>query len=331
MVFASDAVENLITFRSTFKRMAYLVEEALDGQRAFRSLIATKPQLFKALSNDSALALLKALAQQPMCVADAAKRLGENEFKIYYHARRLERLGLIEVERIEARGGATARIYRPVSPVISFRLYESAPVKDVRTRAPLLEFLKPFVEDGRLNAIIIVGSPEPHGRYKAPASDGYCAIDLCLFLGQFIDEFKTPCYKLDTQVKEEDLVGNLILVGGPKANIITDRLNKELPVYFDYSDETLDWSIVSSISKTTYREKQVGSVSRVPSPYSQGKEVLVFAGKGFRGTRASVLAFTKHLGDVIKGNVVNPSFTAKVVQGVDVDSDGIVDEVEFLE
>jgi len=324
-------VINLITFRSALKRMAYLVEESAGGQRAFTSLIASGPSLLRALSNPTALALLRALAQQPMCAADLAKRLAENEFKTYYHIRRLEKLGLIELERTEARGGATARIYRPVSPVVSFKLFESTPVRDVRTRAPQLEFLRPFVEDGGLNAIIIVGSPEPHGRFKAPASDGYCAIDLCLFLGQFIDKFKVPCYKLDTQAKEEDLIQNLILVGGPKANIITDRLNKKLPVYFDYSDETLDWNIVSSLSKTTYREKQVGAVIRVPSPYAHGKEVLIFAGKGFRGTRAAVLAFSKHLGDVMKGNSVNPGFLAKVVQGVDVDSDGIVDEVEFLE
>ncbi|MEM2905874.1 MAG: S-layer protein [Candidatus Bathyarchaeia archaeon] len=311
--------------------MAYLVEESADGQRAFASLIASEPSLFKVLSNSTALALLRALAREPMCAADLAKRLDENEFKTYYHIRRLEDLGLIQVARTETRGGATAKIYKPISSVVSFKLFESAPVKDVRTRAPQLEFLKPFVEEGRLNAIIIVGSPEPHGRFKAPASDGYCAIDLCLFLGQFIGEFKVPCYKLDTQVKEEDLVGNLILVGGPKANIITDRLNKELPIYFDYSAETLDWNIVSGVSKTTYREKQVGAVLRVPSPYAQGREILILAGKGFRGTRAAVLAFTKHLDQVMRGNTVRPGFLAKVVQGVDVDSDGIVDEVEFLE
>jgi len=44
-----------------------------------------------------------------------------------------------------------------------------------------------------------------------------------------------------------------------------------------------------------------------------------------------VIAFVKHLRKIMKGNTVQPNVIAKVVQGIDMDSDGIIDEVEFLE
>jgi hypothetical protein len=210
-------------------------------------------------------------------------------------------------------------------------LFESEHINDVKIRAAELKFLKPFVEDGKLNSIIVVGSPDPHGKYKAPASDGYCAIDLCMFLGQFISDSRVPYYKLDTQVRKEDLEKNLIVIGGPKTNIIADKINKQLPIYFDYSEEYLEWNIVSILSKTVYREPQIGFLARVQNPFSEGREILIFSGKGFKGTRAAVLAFVKHLKKVMKGNSVKPDVIAKVVQGIDIDSDGIIDEVEFLE
>jgi hypothetical protein len=152
-----------------------------------------------------------------------------------------------------------------------------------------------------------------------------------MFLGQFIKDSKIPYYKLDTQVREKDLKKNIILIGGPKTNIIADKINKKLPIYYDYSEEFLQWNIVSSISKTVYREAQIGFVTRIPNPFSEDKEILIFSGKGFRGTRAAVLAFVTHLKKIMKGNSADPNIIANVVHGIDVDSDGIIDEVEFLE
>jgi hypothetical protein len=44
-----------------------------------------------------------------------------------------------------------------------------------------------------------------------------------------------------------------------------------------------------------------------------------------------VLAFIKHFKKVMEGNSVKRDVIAKVVQGIDMDSDGIIDEAEFLE
>jgi len=311
--------------------MRFLVEDTKKGQQAYQTLLIDNPRLFSILGNELALKVIRELGKQPSCAMDVARALKVHEQKVYYHIRKLEKIGLIKVDRIEERVGAMAKIYSPVSSVVSFKLFDGEHINDVKTKAGELRFLKPFIEDGKFNSVIVVGSPDPHGRYKAPASDGYCAIDLGMFLGQFVNDATIPYYKLDTQVRKEDLEKNVILIGGPKTNIIADKINKKLPIYFDYSEEFLEWNIVSSLSKTVYREAQIGFIARIPNPFSEGKEILIFSGKGFRGTRAAVLAFIKHLKKVMKGNSVKSDTVAKVVQGIDIDSDGIVDEVEFLE
>ena len=311
--------------------MEFLVEDSEKEQKAYRTFVIKNPGLLSILSNDLALRIIKELGKSPVCPMDLARKLNVHEQKIYYHIRNLEKLGLIKVIRREERVGAIAKIYSPVSSTVSFKLFEGKCIKERKTRATELEFLKPFIQDGKFNSLIIVGSPDPHGKYKAPASDGYCAIDLGMFLGQFLKDPSFPYYKLDTQVRDEDLKKNIILVGGPKTNMIAEEINKRLPIYFDYSEELLEWNIVSTLSKNVYREPQIGLIVRIPSPFNEGKEILIFSGKGFKGTRASVLAFIKHLKKVVKGNSADPTKIANVVRGIDVDSDGMIDDVEFLE
>ncbi len=311
--------------------MKYLVEETKDGQRAYNTIMVDNPKFFSVLSNELALNIIKELSKQSMCAMDVARKLKEHEQKIYYHMRKLEKIGVIRLESTEERVGAIAKIYSPVSPIISFKLFEGDTVTDMKTKVASLKFLHPFIIENKFNALVVVGSPDPHGKYKSSASDGYVGINIGSFFGQFVVEMKEPVYKLDTQVTEADLKKNLILIGGPKNNIITERINEKLPIYFDYSEETFDWELVSKISKNVYQDKYVGIVARIPSPFAKGKEIIVFAGKGFSGSKAAVLAFTQHLKEVAKGNSFKPQIMSRVVKGIDVDSDGIVDEVEFIE
>ncbi len=311
--------------------MKFLIEETDQGQKAYPTFLADNPKSVSVLNNDLVQKILKELGKEPSCAMDIARRLKEHEQKIYYHIRNLEKLGLIKLERLEERVGATAKIYSLVSPVVAYKIFEDGSVVDKKTRASELRFLKPFVEDGKLNSIIVVGSPDPHGKFKSPASDGYCGINLAMFLGEYVNGVKIPFYKLDTQVTKEDMKQNMILIGGPKANILTEKINKQMPIYFDFSEEFKDWNIVSSLTKTIYREKYVGIIVRAPSPFQEGKEVILLAGKGFTGSRAAVLGLTRYPKEVLRGNPVDTDVIARVVRGIDVDSDGIVDEVEFLE
>jgi len=311
--------------------MKFLIEETKDGQLAYPAFLVDNPRAIAVLNNELVQKILQELGKEPACPMDVARKLKQHEQKIYYHIRNLEKFGLIKIDRIEERVGATAKIYSLVSPVVAHKILDCDSVIDKKTRATEIKFLKPFIENNKLNSILIIGSPDPHGKYKTPASDGYCGINLAMFFGEYVNDTEIPFYKLDTQVTKDDLKKNIVLLGGPKANIITDKINKDLPIYFDYSEEFKDWVIVSTLTKNVYRDKYCGIIVKVKNQFSEGKEVLLLAGKGFTGSRAAVLGISKYIKEVSKGNSVNKNIIARVVRGIDVDSDGIVDDVEFLE
>ncbi len=311
--------------------MQFLVEEEKESQKVYDTKIINNPKALSVFSNDLCLKVIKEISKGPVCAMDIARRLKQHEQKIYYHIRKLEKLGLIKLESLEERVGATAKIYSLSSPTFSFKISDDYFTRNLKLKPLEIKFLRPFIEDSKLNTLIVVGSPDPHGKYKAPASDGYCVINLSAYLGQFVSNIKLPIYKLDTQLNDDDLKKNLIIVGGPKTNILSERINTKLPIYFSYSEELLDWIIISTLSKKTYKEKEIGVIQRLPNPFAENKEILFLSGKGFRGTLSSVIAFTNHLKEFAKGNEYDNNVFAKVVRGVDEDSDGIIDEVEFLE
>ena len=308
--------------------MPFFVEEDRKGQKAYEALLVDDPKLFTALGSQLALKIIRLLSNQPACAMDVARKLKEHEQKIYYHLRNLEKVGLISILRTEERVGAIAKIYSVNFPIVSFKLFDGKKVINEKTRIKELKFFEPFIKKGKLDATIIIGSPDSHGKYTSQASDGCCAIDLALFLGSLVKKVPLPNYKLDTEIKEKDLKNNLILVGGPKANILVEKVNKKLPIYFDFHRE---WNLVSSFSKRIYGEDDVGIIEKIRNPFNSKKEVLVLAGKRFKGTRAAILALVKHLKEIEKGNKFDSTAIAKIVKGVDRDSDGIVDDVEFLE
>ena len=69
----------------------------------------------------------------------------------------------------------------------------------------------------------------------------------------------------------------------------------------------------------------------IKNPMNKHKSILIIAGKRFSGTRAAIIAFLKHFKKITNGNIHDKSIMANVVEGVDLDSDGIVDDVEFRE
>jgi len=306
--------------------MTYLVQDTKEGQKAYRTILL-KPRTINVLNSELALMVLSELSKQPSCAMDIARKLKQHEQKIYYHIRRLEKAGLIKLLRTEERVGAVAKIYFISHPIVSFKLYDGEYALDVKTKAREIEFFKEFVENGRLKATIVVGSPDPHGKYSMQASDGCCAIDLSLFIGSFLTKHNKPNYKLDTEIRTEDLKDNMILIGGPKANILIEKINKDLPVYFD-SDHEFD--LYSSFSKTLYSGDDIGMIMKMKSPFAKNKEILILAGKRFKGTRSAVIALIKYLKEIEKGNKINGTLV-RIVRGIDVDSDGRIDDVEFLE
>src|SRR3989344_2508975 len=254
----------------------------------------------KNLGTELAQRIVKSISDEAKYPADIAKELKVHEQKVYYHIRNLEKAGIVKIVKKQSK------------QKIAHITNESA-------------FLEPFIQNGQLIALIIVGSPDPHGPDKARSRDGYYGIDLALFLGTFLNYVPSFNVKLDTEVHDKDLEGNLILIGGPITNKITNKVNAKLPIRFE------NGNIKSGISNETYPQDEVGLIVKIRNPFNKDKGILVVAGKRYSGTRAAIIAFLKNFKKITEGNIHNPNINARVVEGVDLDSDGIVDDVEFRE
>lgn len=256
-----------------------------------------------------------------------AKELKENEQKVYYHIRNLEKSGVVKVVKQETVHGTLAKFYTVSEPALVVKFKELVPSQEISpTDEDVARFLSPFIVDGKLNARIIVGSPDPHGPEKARSRDGYYGMDLALFFGTFLNHVPEINVRLDTETTDTDLKENIIVIGGPIVNSVTGKLNKHLPIHF-----AADKNIYSTISKTAYSSDETGIIVKIKNPFNPEKSVLVVAGKRFSGTRAAITAFLKGFKQIYSGNRLKSGVKAKVVEGLDLDSDGVVDAVEFRE
>jgi hypothetical protein len=288
------------------------------------------PGSLKSFTSELGWKVFQELAE-PACPMDIARKLGVHEQKVYYYIRKFKQEGLIKEVSVEARGGATARFYQARYSSFCVSLGDAPAQRELNISSPAhLRLLRPFIEDGNLNTKIIVGSPDPHGPWKARASDSCCAIDFALFMGAFTSGKQVPNYKLDTEVREKDLKGNLILIGGPTVNMITRRINNVLPVFIDLTGNA---KIKSSLTGKTYEDDEVGMIVIIDNPWDRkrGSKILVIAGNRFQGTRSAILAWIKNLDNIMAGNINDKRVIAKVVKGYDMDGDGVIDNSEILE
>ncbi|MFH0830209.1 MAG: S-layer protein [Candidatus Aenigmatarchaeota archaeon] len=313
--------------------MVYIFEQK-NGKTVSAPAKLVQPRQMATALSPLAWKILQALTEKPDYPKNLARQLKVHEQKVYYHIRNLEKAGLIRVLRNEGRQGAMAKIYSADASALAVLLKPLQPSAKLQSlKSEHKRFLEPFVIDGKLNALIIMGSPEPHGPTKVRAKDGTEAAELGLFLGSFLNYIPEQCVRLDTEIRESDLKRNLIVVGGPAVNMIMARLNEKLPIRmkqvehgaFKFS------SIYSDVSHRSYSEENHGIVVKTRNPFDRTKEVLVLAGRRSAGTKAAVLALLTKFDDLCAGNRKDPKILAKVVEGIDADSDGILDSVDVLE
>ena len=290
-------------------------------EKALNARIVAEKSI-KIFSGDR-LKILESLSQSPKYPAEIAKELKMHVQTVYYHFRLLEKAGVITPgARIEKRG-ALARKYSFPADALAFVVNEKwKPFTFSKKKPP--SFLDGFVNNGFLDAKIIVGSPDPHGPYRARGSE-LCALELSAFLGQYA-AFDYPMYYLDTEARDSILKENMFLVGGLKVNTILAKANSHLPIRFD--EKTFD--VVSKLSGKTYSEN-VGIIETIESPFAEGKNVFVIAGRDHHATRVGILAILKKKKELEQGNSFDGTVFAKVAQGFDENGDGIVDTVEILE
>ena len=274
--------------------------------------------------NPTAIKILKELKKNPTYPKQLAKNLKIHEQNIYYYIRQLESNNLIKITKTERLQGTVAKYYKPTADSFFIQIGEFE--KSSKLTQNESEFLKPFIENGHINATIVVGSPDPHGPEKARARDGYFGMDLALFLGTHIHNISHPIVKLDTEFHEKEISDhNLIIIGGPIVNKVASLVNKKAPIHLE------DKTIKSTISKKKYTEESTGFITKFPNPYNKKKSILYIAGIRNSGTRAAITTFLKHFEKIEEGNITNPKMFSKVVEGIDLDSDGVVDDSNVLE
>jgi len=254
--------------------------------------------------------ILGLLAKKPDYASAVARELGLNEQLVHYHFNQLKKSGVISVVRTEERRGALTRFFGVKDRAFAVLLREQW------EETPVPEIVSGFYTKGAFDAKIVVGSPDPHGPFQARARDGFYAADLALYLGSLSSSAK-PCVRLDTEVRDDELKGNVILVGGPIVNLVTARINDSLPIRIATGDRH---SVYSQKTEKHYYEKS-GFVLRTKNPWGEG-ELLVVAGKSIAGTKAAILSIVQSA-ELLSG--------ANVVKGVDLDGDGVVDAAEILE
>lgn len=274
------------------------------------------------LLNKQRWRIAQALAQSADYPGSLSRKLKMEEQLVYYHVRKLEKAGLVRVERTEQKQGGVAKYFSLIAP--AFAVVARDKWEEHGKTSAIPAFFRDFIRDGKPDFKIIVGSPDPHGPNRARARDLFTASDVALLLGSYCRS-TAPVTKLDTDCREPDLQDNLIVIGGPIVNMVAERFLPELPIRFSEHK-----SIASELSGKEYNDPTNGLIVKADNPLAKGKKILLLAGISLSGTRAACLAIAKHPGMNFK-NSHDRDVYAKVVDGIDLDGDGIVDDVEVKE
>lgn len=309
----------------------WLVEESLEGAVAREAETIDKPSRVAALSSPLAWRILQELAKTPDYPNALAERLKVHEQKVYYHVRRMEAAGLLKVVREEPKRGASARVLAPTAEafaIVPKSRGASVPFPALPRSGVVSRLLEEFSHKGMFEGTIVVGSPYPHGPFLTTARDSPYAVQLGFFLGRLFTAPKGLVTRIDTEVKAAGAGReNMILVGGPVANIVTMDLNPHLAVNFDWKQA---WRVESTRTHRSYTEEDVGLVAKVRNPWNPEKVVVLLSGLHYRGTLSSILGLTEFADEVLEGYAPGQDFY-RVVLGQDRDGDGRVDSVSVLE
>ena len=315
-----------------------LLQDNGNTQEVKEISIMNDSQKLKMILGGLSWKILTMLSKKEMYPLEIARQLGMHEQKVYYHIKKLAKAGAITVEREEKKKGATAKYYKTVSPAFGIEFPDGYKVIQnlclLSVDKQLQEFFKEFISNGVFDGKIVVGSPQPHGPFKTSARDGHYAAHLALFLGQFAKMPTEFAVKLDVDVKvEKEEKNNLILVGGPGTNLLTQEINEYLPIKFIMQSSEQGFLLGGLSSKKTlqvYTSDVSGLIAKIVNPWDKTKRIVVLAGNKAVGTKACVLALTNFWKKTLEKYKGEDTF-AVVIHGFDLDGDGKVDSIEVNE
>ena len=315
-----------------------LLQNNGNTQEAKEIIILSDSQKLKTILGSLSWKILTLLSTKEMYPLEIAKELGMHEQKIYYHIRKLAKAGAIAVVREEKKKGAIAKYYKTISLAFGIEFQQGyKPIQNICTLSldeQLQKFFKEFIDKGVFDGKIVVGSPQPHGPFKTSARDGHYAAHLALFLGQFAKMPTEFVVKLDVDVKvEKEEKNNLILVGGPGTNLLTQEVNDYLPIKFIMQSSGQGFLLGGLSSNKTgqvYTSDVSGVIAKIVNPWDSTKRIVVLAGNKAVGTKACVLALTNFWKKTLEKYMGEDAFAA-AIHGFDLDGDGKVDSIEVNE
>jgi DNA-binding transcriptional ArsR family regulator len=307
--------------------MSYLILKERRSDQLVPTRVFSDPKLAQSVLQPTRWRILTELAGKEKCAKDLAQEFNTSEQVICYHLRELERTGFIRLERTMKKYKAEQKAITIIPKLVATANGNQGPPEQTLTEASS-KLLDPFISSGHLNGHIVLGSPDTHGVFRGRARCGDRATDLALFLGSLLPLTRENIVRLDTEISQEEMLRNLITVGGPKVNTVTMAVNEFLPITYELTGHNI---MISRIYGRSYAGEDEGAVQSIVNPMNREKRVIVVAGNTYQGTRAAVLAFIKYTDEIAKGNSMNQNVVARVVSGLDVNSDGLIDDVEFLE
>lgn len=295
-----------------------------------RVLVSDRPDGFRPASGKVGQKILGLLAAGPKYPAEMARELRAYPQVVYYHIGRLEKAGLITRVRSEHIRGGEANLYALASDgyAVEFPVKgELLPTLKSSGRSKALgRFFKEFFKEGELDGWVVVGSPLQHGEAGTQARDGHYAVQLGFALGQFVNLPAKFPVKLDVDLRAEKmLASNLIVVGGPRNNVIAEDLNPHLPIRFSQGGF---WGSIVDGDGKSYGSELDCIVEKVPNPWDHSKTCVVAAGLTGAGTKAAIIGVC-NFAETLFREYTTGNFAA-LLRGTDRDGDGKVDSVEVL-
>ncbi len=242
------------------------------------------------------------IKKQPIYAKQLAEELKLSESKIHYHLTQLREAGLIELEGIRSIKQGHAKLLKPVASQFILSLLEK-PLSMKETF--FSRFISPyFYKQNAFNAYIIVGSSIPHGKYDATSRDGHLAGELCWYLGS--NAFTGTARNISNLVltdleylllkKNFANNKNLILIGGHITNEITalynEKLKEKFNVFFSENKIVADGK--------SFKDPEDGLIALFRNPRYQKSWILVLAGVGSLGTRATIFSIINECPEVLK-------------------------------
>lgn len=285
--------------------------------------------------------ILKCLISEPKYSTELANELLISEQLISYHIRKLLELGLItyDTETIDIDSLKKPRaVVRKYSLKADLFLLD---LKRISTASNHIQGLKKEVKPGNipsflqfiygyedLNGYLVVGSSISHGKYSASSHDGHFAAMVGFLLGKLgFNHKKSFFVKLDIEInKENKRATNLIILGGPRVNVLTSDLQEQGYLLVDYIMEKTNTIRIKKVNKELTYEL-LGIIQKIPNPWNDQAEVLIIAGSTIEGTRSAVMAVTQFAFEVETAFKDNGNYC--LVVGL-LDDHGDVFSVRFL-